>query len=747
MERTDAYSLYAPELTDDADIEYISEDMRMIDELIYDTRVMVGDAFDSTKAYTEGDLVMYENTLYKFISDKPAGNWDATKVEQTDLATEISHGGGSAEVTKEASGNPIEFTDGSSAPLVKCVTAIQGNQDLHGYDKPWVGGAGKNKLPLVLADIKSASTGGTWSGNVYELNGITYTLITDNADNILGIKINGTATATSSIRLVDNFTANYQSNMILNGCPQGGSVSSYFLYFYDDTDNVSRFIDTGNGANVDVSVINTHSVRIVFSALANATFNNVMLYPMLRLSTVSDATFEPYSNICPITAYDESTILVDGKNSFDATDTTSGYIDEHGDIVPNNDFMVTGYRMIDPNTSYVFSYYKKTTDNKAGMRIAWYDENKNFISRDGVIETTNIGEKSTSATSPANAVFARESVVNSNYGENYQFEKGTTPTTYEPYKGTSHTATFSQSIYQGNADFVGLVATAQRTVVEIDETTTLGFDYSTNICSLSNSGFAPVTNDNISQYICNRLTVHPNSQIGSMSYEFTVDGNGSIRFKVPNLTSLQDYQSWLEDNPLEIVGVLATPTTETITPTNLPLKSLLGYNHIESSTGDMEVEYITGEYQPLVDLIDSSKHVYSTAEQVVGTWIDGSTIYEKTLEYPKANLSSGANSKSHGISNFGSLVSKEALYVYGSGDSNTGIANPTNGNWFMQVRDVNSTTFAIDIGIEAYGQLSKIYVTLRYTKATQTRSLSRGGEELTKGEPIEEKETEEVNEK
>lgn len=91
MERTEAYSLYAPELTDDADIEYISQDMEMIDQLIYDTRVMLGDAFDATKAYSEGDICIYENTLYKFIQDKAAGNWDATKVEQTNLSTEISH--------------------------------------------------------------------------------------------------------------------------------------------------------------------------------------------------------------------------------------------------------------------------------------------------------------------------------------------------------------------------------------------------------------------------------------------------------------------------------------------------------------------------------------------------------------------------------------------------------------------------------------------------------------------------------
>ena len=89
---------------------------------------------------------------------------------------------------------------------------------------------------------------------------------------------------------------------------------------------------------------------------------------------------------------------------------------------------------------------------------------------------------------------------------------------------------------------------------------------------------------------------------------------------------------------------LATPTTSSVTPTNLPIKSLSGYNHIESSTGEMEIEYITGEYQPLVDLIQSGNgHTYSTQEQVVGKWIDGRPIYERTFVVPNFSATSVAS--------------------------------------------------------------------------------------------------------
>ena len=73
------------------------------------------------------------------------------------------------------------------------VCNIDAVQDLHGYDSPWVGGAGKNKLPMTVDGIKAANTDGTWTGNAYVINGITYTILTDSNNNVIGIKANGTA--------------------------------------------------------------------------------------------------------------------------------------------------------------------------------------------------------------------------------------------------------------------------------------------------------------------------------------------------------------------------------------------------------------------------------------------------------------------------------------------------------------------------------------------------------------------------
>lgn len=59
-------------------------------EAINKTASMVSDEFDSTSAYAAGDYCIYENTLYKFTSDKAEGDWDESVVESTSVGTRLS---------------------------------------------------------------------------------------------------------------------------------------------------------------------------------------------------------------------------------------------------------------------------------------------------------------------------------------------------------------------------------------------------------------------------------------------------------------------------------------------------------------------------------------------------------------------------------------------------------------------------------------------------------------------------------
>ena len=212
-----------------------------------------------------------------------------------------------------AQGNPISISDASGLNAKACSVDLLPIQDLHGYDSPWAGGAGKNKLPMTLAGIKSANTSGTWSGNAYTVNGVTFTINTDSDDNVLGITANNTASSTAILILAENFSA-FSADVILNGCPSGGSNSTYRVDY-----NGGTGADMGSGVTITAGTSFTNArIRIASGYSAS----NVKFYPMIRLSTEQDSSFIPYTNICPISGRTEVNLTVaDAETSPTQTET------------------------------------------------------------------------------------------------------------------------------------------------------------------------------------------------------------------------------------------------------------------------------------------------------------------------------------------------------------------------------------------------------------------------------------------
>lgn len=66
-------------------------DVDAIENRITDIREMISDtAFDATTAYAIGDIVTYEDGLYKFKAAHPAGAWIGTDVDEVDVLDLIS---------------------------------------------------------------------------------------------------------------------------------------------------------------------------------------------------------------------------------------------------------------------------------------------------------------------------------------------------------------------------------------------------------------------------------------------------------------------------------------------------------------------------------------------------------------------------------------------------------------------------------------------------------------------------------
>lgn len=308
---TDNYQLTKPTYAEQADIGVINSNMNKIDNVMHSSQISLAPAYDQTKTYNKDDVVMYEMLMYKCKADNVTGNWDATKWERT-TASEC---GASTKLIGVASGNPASFPDGSDNPLEACNVDINPVQDLHGYDKPWAGGAGKNILPMKLANIKSINTSGTWSGNVYTHNQIAFKVETDANDNIIGFTANGTALGQAIISLgtftleVGNYkTCANDATNIFYGTLRNGTTTAFIANIYN-TDASLSVTD------------NTFLYLVTLVVPSGSTVNNTTIKPMIRIATEESSAFEPYTNICPITPRTEVNITVSATQGGSGEDT------------------------------------------------------------------------------------------------------------------------------------------------------------------------------------------------------------------------------------------------------------------------------------------------------------------------------------------------------------------------------------------------------------------------------------------
>lgn len=375
-------------------------------------------------------------------------------------------------------------------------------------------------------------------------------------------------------------------------------------------------------------------------------------------------------NIRPITAYTEGEIEVRGKNAINFSDfcvfsnwSTSEIPGSYGSSADNRTYKLD----VDYGVSNVVSFGIDSETFPAYVGIGRTDGTTSEI----VQRITTNAYRSDNCVFTAEAGYTyyvrmaavNETEYNTQIGKiTYaQLERGSTATPYEPYTSTTHTTTYPSAIYRGSEDVVNgeVVTEWKKAVFDGSEAWNASGTYP-GAFYLYHADFDSAIKPNTA-IICSDLLCNNGN---NYSYgECRNDSNSISLFIAEPGTSLADFKAWLSNHNIEIAYELATPTTSPVTPTNPPVKSLLGFNRIESTTGDMEVEYITQTYQPLIPC-----HRYSTVEQVVGKWVDGSDVMEKTYIYTGTGA---ANPFSATIDMTGKniieVIPHYAKYTYGGG--------------------------------------------------------------------------------
>ena len=277
---------------------HIAKEMNFTADLQTTSKNIIGAINEA--ATSGGDTVTVTNTITPTTTTKKVADVNINSVANSIYADDAEKVLRQAFSDHTVTGNPITFDAYLGLEVAKsCEVTFSPIQDLHGYDYPWAGGAGKNKLPITAT--------------TETINGVTFTVNTDGS-----VKINGTATAGTQKNLCGSTSTPYKGLSAGNYILSKGNNDYYQLFVnaYRGTTYVRQLTLVVSNAEVSFTIDYSDYDGIIIGlfVLNNTTVNSIA-YPMIRLSTETDATFEPYSNICPISGRDSLHLYQDTEQT------------------------------------------------------------------------------------------------------------------------------------------------------------------------------------------------------------------------------------------------------------------------------------------------------------------------------------------------------------------------------------------------------------------------------------------------
>ena len=439
------------------------------------------------------------------------------------------------------------ISDGANnVPVKGLICGIDPVQDLHGYDNPWPAGGGKNLLNFaeVIPSGSYSNNGATFSGD-----GISSRPIVAFSDS--------------------NIDVIYTQESIT------GTTTNPRLVFYDIEGNSVGTVTLGT--NTSKSMSGVAKVQIDYGSQGSFSISK----PMLRLSSVSDATFAPYSNICPISGWTGINVSRTGINIWDEQWELGGYSGSTGHVWNTTDRIrskSTAPIKVKPNTSYYFY-----THGKNGV-VYFYAADDSFIS-------CTTAEQNYSFTTPTNCFIVRfmmDAPYGTTYGNDISINYPSTDTSY--HSGTENEVytvfwqTEAGTVYGGTLDVTTGVLTVTKAMVTIGslnwEWGNPGFyaDISTKIRTV-----APYSADY--KLLCEEYNYQYDYGFATQNNRISDSTSYPMRVFIRDNRYISTTAFKTAEGDKHILYTLATPQTYQLSPTEVD--TILGLNNVWADTGDV----------------------------------------------------------------------------------------------------------------------------------------------------------------
>jgi hypothetical protein len=321
---------------------------------------------------------------------------------------------------------------------------------------------------------------------------------------------------------------------------------------------------------------------------------------MIRLASVIESTYAPYSNICPISGWTGAKVTRTGKNWWDEEWELGEFNTNTGATYPSTTRIRSkNFIPVLHNTTY---YIKCSVNGQ----LLQYDKNKNFIALG--ITAFSANGTFTTASNAYYVKFSPAPTYGTTYNHDISINYPATDTEYHAYQGQTYDIAFPSeagTVFGGTLDVTSGVLTVDR----VCHTYEGGLDdviIAKSIQTDPNTGekwlvirskYNHAVTDNwgnsvgIIKPMCSCLGIIYFGGISNANVQnvFAPQGNWAPAsvLKIEGLTTETDYDAWCAEHKPQISWLLANAVTFQLTPQEV--RTLLGQNNIWADTGDVSL--------------------------------------------------------------------------------------------------------------------------------------------------------------